>query len=141
MQSWSLVSPWMMPRCARDPTDAAQHPWAGADGCPSWGLCPRCPQCAPHRLCIGLAFILLLLLFVLFVSLDYSVRSPAPLTPSLPLGRAGARVEGGGSLAGAACPVQGAGDGSPTGGRRVLLPSPVPWALGVAPSPRGQNGA
>lgn len=66
----------------------------------------RGPQRAPRRLRVGLAFILLSLLFGLFVSSGYFEGPPALLAPSLRLGRAGARVEGGDGVAGAACAMQ-----------------------------------
>lgn len=76
---------------------------------PCWCRWPSpmdcCPQRAPHRLCIDLAFNLFLLLSVLCVSSGSFARPLALLTPSLPLSRAGARVEGE-SVAGAACAVQ-----------------------------------
>lgn len=78
-------------------------PMATPDRCrwpPLWVGLPRmdlCPLQALHRSCIYFFS----LLFGLFVSLGDPARPLALLRPSLPLTRAGARVGGGESVAGA----------------------------------------
>lgn len=114
------ISPRPMPRGTWYPTVAAQHP-------PRRRRRPSpmegCPRRAPRRLCVGLAFVLLLLLFALFVSAGNFARPPALLAP---LGRAGAGVAGGEGAAGAACATQG---------------MHLPWVGGGFPSQPGAVGA
>lgn len=127
-----------MPRCTRGPTVAAQHPRAGADGRPR-----RVPfardglTAAPSALLVGSVWVLRLFCyrFFLFSSLVRVVLR-GPCFCSVPRRPSERGWKEKAAWLEQRVPCRGAGDGSPTGGTRVLLPSPVPWVLGTAPSPR-----